>query len=110
MKRSVASGLMNLFKKKKKPSKEAQISKQRKGMLHSGNAKTFSATEIAPESISAGDQSYELGTRGKSVSSLREYQQVYLTDSMHGEGKNPTLDYDQIVKRDYISTMIEQKH
>lgn len=64
---------MNLFKKKKKPSKEAQISKKRKGMLHSGNANTFSATEIAPESISAGDQSYEVGARNKSVSSMREY-------------------------------------
>lgn len=29
---------------------------------------------------------------------------------MHGEEKNQVLDYDQIVKRDYISTMIEQKH
>ena len=60
---------MNLFKKKKKPSKEAQIRQKRKGMMHSGNANTFSGT-VAPESISAGDQSYELGARNKSVTSF----------------------------------------
>lgn len=61
---------MNLFKKKKKPSKEAQIRQKRKGMMHSGNANTFSGTVIAPESFSAGDQSYELGARNKSVTSF----------------------------------------
>ena len=92
---------MNLFKKKQKPSKEAHISKKRKGMMTSGNANTFSATVLEPETISGSDQiMVEKGTRNKSFSGAKEFEyvQVFSDD-------NQILNYDQRVKHDYISTM-----